>query len=264
MRPALYAAAAAVAFLGGLAAYIALGGVSTVSDDRENGSQAAHVAEIGEFTVATAYPTASPTKTATATATASPTASPTPTAEPTATPTTVPAAAAAVVGQDWSLSGGVEQWRELVASIFPAEAVQSVLWIMRCESSGNPTVVGAAGERGLLQIHPVHGAAWAAAFDPEVNIRTAYALSAGGTYWRPWDGPTPGRGAAWASGAPCDWQPGVQIIPAPSPTPIVVMPTITPTPMVTIPPEATPTRPPLQCLAGRQIVICTPTPEAQE
>lgn len=79
---------------------------------------------------------------------------------------------------------GVEQWRGLVASIFPAWAVDKVLAVMDCESGGNPNATGAQGEMGLLQIHP----RWHhdATYDPYGNIVAAYRISSGGTDWSQW------------------------------------------------------------------------------
>jgi hypothetical protein len=81
-------------------------------------------------------------------------------------------------------TSGVEQWRGLVEAIFPAFAVETVLRIMNCESSGRVDATGAAGEMGLMQIHP----RWHpdASYDPEANLRAAYRISAGGTSWSAW------------------------------------------------------------------------------
>lgn len=81
-------------------------------------------------------------------------------------------------------NGGVEQWRPLVASIFPAWAVDTVLSVMWCESRGDPNATGAAGERGLMQIHPRWH--YDATYDPEGNLRAAYRISSGGTDWSAW------------------------------------------------------------------------------
>ena len=79
---------------------------------------------------------------------------------------------------------GVEQWRPLVESIFPAHAVETVLRIMQCESGGNPNATGAQGEMGLLQVHP----RWHrdASYDPEANLRAAYRISGGGASFSAW------------------------------------------------------------------------------
>lgn len=77
----------------------------------------------------------------------------------------------------------VEQWRPLVASIFPEHAVDTMLALIACESGGDPNVTGAAGERGLAQIHPLHADS---TYDPEGNIRAAYRISSGGESWAAW------------------------------------------------------------------------------
>lgn len=93
------------------------------------------------------------------------------------TPTPEPTQDAPVFG------AGVEQWRGLVASIFPAWAVSTVLRIMRCESNGDPNATGAAGERGLMQIHPIHHDS---TYDPYLNLIAAFRISEGGTNWSAW------------------------------------------------------------------------------
>ena len=83
-----------------------------------------------------------------------------------------------------NFQAGVEQWRPLVESIFPAHAVETVLRIMQCESGGNPNATGAQGEMGLLQVHP----RWHrdASYDPEANLRAAYRISGGGVSFSAW------------------------------------------------------------------------------
>lgn len=78
----------------------------------------------------------------------------------------------------------VEQWRGLVASVFQPWNVDYVLAIMQCESYGNPWATGAAGEKGLLQIHPIHGAL--STYDPAGNIAAAWIISSYGTDFSPW------------------------------------------------------------------------------
>lgn len=92
---------------------------------------------------------------------------------------------------------GVERWRGLVAAIFPAENVDRVLRVMTCESHGDPDATGGVGERGLMQIHPIHADS---TYDPAGNLRAAYRISAGGTTFAAWAG---GRGDAWAEGGGC-------------------------------------------------------------
>lgn len=115
-----------------------------------------------------------------ATATAVPGVTPIPEPEPT---------------QDAPVFGvGVEQWRGLVASVFPAWAVSTVLRIMDCESEGNPNATGRAGERGLMQISPYwHQAKTDAIFgtganlyDPYINLTMASVISDEGRDWSAW------------------------------------------------------------------------------
>jgi soluble lytic murein transglycosylase-like protein len=78
-------------------------------------------------------------------------------------------------------TSGVERWRDLVASVFPAWAVNDVLAVMACESNGDPWATGAAGERGLMQMRPRYHQ-WRAdlyggnLYDAETNIRAAHHL----------------------------------------------------------------------------------------
>jgi hypothetical protein len=90
---------------------------------------------------------------------------------------------APVGGSNPSVPANVEQWRGLVESIFPAFAVETALRIMRCESGGNPNATGAAGERGLFQVHGIHHDS---TYDPTGNVLAAFRISAGGTNWNPW------------------------------------------------------------------------------
>jgi len=85
-------------------------------------------------------------------------------------------------------SVGVEQWRSLVASIFPADTVDNVLRVMQCESGGNPNAVSPTGDHGLMQINEVNFARFAgrSPYDPEANLEVAYAMSAGGTSFWAW------------------------------------------------------------------------------
>jgi MFS family permease len=75
--------------------------------------------------------------------------------------------------------------------------IDSVGWrwalrVLACESGGNPYAVGSQGERGLMQLHPVHAAkflargwTWDDAFVPERNLAVAHDiyLAEG---WTPW------------------------------------------------------------------------------
>ena len=83
---------------------------------------------------------------------------------------------------------GVEQWRGLVESIFPAFAVDNVLCIMLHESGGRADVVSPTDDHGLMQLNRVNH--WRlegrSPYDPVANLEVAYALSGGGTSWGPW------------------------------------------------------------------------------
>jgi hypothetical protein len=61
------------------------------------------------------------------------------------------------------------------------EAALRVAW---CESRFSPGATGAAGERGLWQIHPVNGRL--STYDPVGNARSMMAMSEGGTNWWAW------------------------------------------------------------------------------
>ena len=90
-----------------------------------------------------------------------------------------------------TFSAQVEQWRSLVASIWPASQVDNVLAVMQCESGGDPNAHNTNGEdsRGLMQINVGPGAhtQWASynLFDPTTNLQLAYQLwqQSG---WAPW------------------------------------------------------------------------------
>ena len=86
-------------------------------------------------------------------------------------------------GSSVAASGGAEQWRALVSSIMPADTVDRWLRVIQCESGGHPDATGAAGERGLTQIHPLH---FDSTYDPEANIRAAFRISGGGYDFGPW------------------------------------------------------------------------------
>jgi hypothetical protein len=109
----------------------------------------------------------------------------TPTEAPTPTLPPVPTAmVAANHVPDVTEMVGVEQWRGLVESIFPAFAVETALRILRCESGGDPNATGSAGEMGLFQIHP----RWHpdATYDPYGNMLAAYRISGGGVSFSAW------------------------------------------------------------------------------
>lgn len=100
--------------------------------------------------------------------------------------------------------GGWERWRPLVRWVWPRRCVETVIQIMRYESSGRPRVLcggyklpkgagdGEPDSRagGLMQLKPAPRH-WA---DPEFNLRYAYVHKyladqrSGGNGWRPWAG----------------------------------------------------------------------------
>ena len=107
-------------------------------------------------------------------------------AEPEAEWAPAPVAPAAPPEPAAALEGDVV---EIIHQVFGqnAGAALAVAW---CETGGtlDPTVVGAAGERGLFQIHPTHWF-WLdedRLFDPLYNAQMAYELSRGGTNWSSW------------------------------------------------------------------------------
>ncbi len=76
----------------------------------------------------------------------------------------------------------VERWRPLVAAYFPAELVEGALWVMDCESFGDPTITNHySGAAGLYQHMPRYWPSRAAAagfpgssiYDGEANIAVA-------------------------------------------------------------------------------------------
>jgi len=110
-------------------------------------------------------------------------------------PTPAPTVAVPVYVQP-KLSPAIDSamMREIVtAAGFPPETQAAALAVAWCESSYRPDVVGAAGELGLFQIHPVHFAYLRDTFGPAVDIASpdvnawyAYRLSQGGTNWSHW------------------------------------------------------------------------------
>ena len=73
-------------------------------------------------------------------------------------------------------TAGVEQWRSLVASIWPAEQVNNVLRVMACESGGNPNAVNpSSGAAGLMQVMPFWWDHYGGdRYDPVTNLTVAY------------------------------------------------------------------------------------------
>ena len=84
-----------------------------------------------------------------------------------------------------------EEWRAIVEA-FPPEEEWMAARIMLCESGGDPSKVGADGERGLMQIHPIWipflnhlGYTWQQMFDPLANMEVASGIVS--RYgWAPW------------------------------------------------------------------------------
>ena len=79
-------------------------------------------------------------------------------------------------------TAGVEQWRPLVSTYFPAGAVEWALAIIKCESGGNPSAKNPSSSASGLFQHlakywPERSAkaGWAGAdiFDPAANIAVA-------------------------------------------------------------------------------------------
>ncbi len=110
------------------------------------------------------------------TTTAAPETTTTSEAPPADTTPTTEAPAPAPPGQ------GVERWRPLVEQYFRAEFVEEALWVMNCESGGNPDARNSrTGAAGLFQFMP---RTWATAsagagfggaspYDGEANIASA-------------------------------------------------------------------------------------------
>lgn len=83
----------------------------------------------------------------------------------------------------------------IAASPWPPHLWGTVACLVQRESRGVATAVGLAGERGILQVHPItwpylaqYGITPDALFDPATNLRAGYLLfiEAGGL--RPWNG----------------------------------------------------------------------------
>ena len=88
---------------------------------------------------------------------------------------------------------------EAEVNLFAYRASGSAAWaaeatrIARCESTWNPRAVGAAGERGLMQIHPVHrpwlealGYPWPSMWHAGTNLRAALLLYERRGGWDDW------------------------------------------------------------------------------
>lgn len=77
-----------------------------------------------------------------------------------------------------TLTGGVEQWRGMVAH-FSGWDVDRMLRIMACESGGVPNITNrqGSGAAGLFQIMPFWQSVWPGDyFDPWINAAVAYQI----------------------------------------------------------------------------------------
>lgn len=78
-----------------------------------------------------------------------------------------------------SWSGGVEQWRPLIAAYFPADQLNMALCVVTYESGGNPRAKNPrSSARGLFQVlaslwAPHYGVSYEDLYDPETNTRIA-------------------------------------------------------------------------------------------
>lgn len=80
--------------------------------------------------------------------------------------------------------GVLRSWHaDLVAEHFPPEQIARALAVMACESRGDPGATGRAGEKGLMQVHPIwqelaERLYWPgiSLYEPEVNVRVAAAI----------------------------------------------------------------------------------------
>jgi hypothetical protein len=113
--------------------------------------------------------------------------------DPTTT-TTVPAVTvpASTLPDPPVVTGGVEQWRELVSAF--GWNVDVALCLMWLESRGDPNAQNpSSGASGLMQVLPSwadnFGYTPADLFDPVVNLTISYALyvDGGWSHWSPWN-----------------------------------------------------------------------------
>lgn len=100
-----------------------------------------------------------------------------PASDPDPEPESSPAPVLPSVGVD-SAPAGVEQWRGLVATYFPADQVDKALAVMACESGGDPSAYNPSGASGLMQVMdwwaPEFGYEPEDLFVPEINVAVAY------------------------------------------------------------------------------------------
>lgn len=93
----------------------------------------------------------------------------------------------------WNIGAGVEQWRGLVASYFPASEVERALCIMTFESGGNPNAYNPSTATGLMQVKTFWATAYGYTandlFDPAINLSVASKIQASGgwTHWSPYN-----------------------------------------------------------------------------
>lgn len=89
----------------------------------------------------------------------------------------------------------VERWRGLVATYFPADAVEEALSVMECESEGNPAATNPTSRAaGLFQHLPKFwddrsrkaGVPGASIYDPTANVRVAAWLYRQSRTWSHW------------------------------------------------------------------------------
>lgn len=91
---------------------------------------------------------------------------------------------------EWDVGAGVEQWRGLVASYFPAGEVERALCIMWFESRGDPNAKNpSSGAAGLFQVMPFWWDHYGGdRYDPTTNVSVASLIlaSQGWTAWSPY------------------------------------------------------------------------------
>lgn len=111
--------------------------------------------------------------------------------QPVRAPTDAPSVASQPRAPSRAIDPGVEQWRGLVATYFPAGEVDRALCIMGYESGGNPNAKNPrSSARGLMQIlaslwAPHFGVSYEALYDPETNMGIARAVW-DQQYWWGW------------------------------------------------------------------------------
>lgn len=93
------------------------------------------------------------------------------------------------------VGSGVEQWRTLVASHFPAEHVDLALAVMACESGGNPDARNPNSSASGLFQHLARywdartlaaGIPGASIFDPTSQMVVTAHMTGGGVNWTAW------------------------------------------------------------------------------